>query len=104
MNIVLNSRILVGPMHQAADDYAKKWEPELPKHIEWMQSPSELCVLDIRDEPEPKAPVRERRATRPLKPAVKPWALATRLEDALRHHLGLKLPGEDPPRGRVTHW
>ena len=86
VNIVLNSRILIGRWHHEADRVARCWNPERPKKIEWMQSPSDLCVLSVSDQDDegqgdPYGRVVER-ASLPL---------ASRLEETLRQQLGLAM-------------
>ncbi|WP_035613760.1 hypothetical protein [Haloferula sp. BvORR071] len=97
MNIVLNSRVLIGRDHIAADRYTRQWRPGLQKDIEWLQSPSELCVLSITrgtDEILPGEPAPALAKKRSAYPAT--LAMTNGLEDELRRHLGLKLPITSP--------
>jgi hypothetical protein len=86
MNIVLNSRVLIGFRHSEADRLARLWKPEEPIEIQWMQSPSDLCVLSVSDV-ETTRP--DDRYGRIVEHASLP--LASKLEETLRVQLGLKL-------------
>lgn len=45
MNVLLNSRLLIGANHRAAERLAIGWKPGIA--IQWMVSPSDLCVLKV---------------------------------------------------------
>lgn len=86
MNIVLNSRVLVGFRHSEADRLTRLWKPDESIEIQWMQSPSDLCVLSVSDI---EATRPDDRYGRVVEHASLP--LASKLEEALRMQLRLKL-------------
>jgi hypothetical protein len=105
MNVVLNSRVLVGEKHDAAADFALHWNSGIFPQIEWLLSPSELCVLKITASPGEAVPT-----TSSFGSSSRPTlAIANRLEDDLRRHLGMRLPA-DPvtpptvPGARPRQW
>ena len=86
--MVLNSRVLVGEQHDAAADFALHWNAGIFPQIEWLLSPSELCVINITASPGEAMP-----PTSSFGSSSRPTlALANRLEDDLRRHLGMRLP------------
>jgi hypothetical protein len=87
MNVLLNSRVLIGEKHDAAADFARQWKSDSASQIEWLLSPSELCVLDISASPGETIPPGSSfgNSSRPT------LALVNRLEDDLRRHLGMRL-------------
>jgi len=92
MNVVLNSRVLIGEKHDAAADFALHWIAGISPQVEWLLSPSELCVLDVIPSPGEAAPPASvfGSSTRPN------LAMANRLEDDLRRHLGMRLTPDQP--------
>ncbi|MCW1925280.1 hypothetical protein OKA05_22155 [Luteolibacter arcticus] len=88
MNVVLNSRVLIGEKHDAAADFARHWKSDTSSQIEWLLSPSDLCVLDITASPGEVLPTEGYfgNASRPT------FTMVNRLEDDLRRHLGMALP------------
>jgi hypothetical protein len=50
MKIVLNSRVLIGARHDAAENYVRNWRGSA-NQVEWRASPSARCVLDIGGAP-----------------------------------------------------
>jgi hypothetical protein len=92
MNVLLNSRILVGEKHDAAADFARRWSTGTAPQIEWLLSPSELCVLDITTSPGEAMPPASSfgNSSRPT------LAMVNRLEDDLRRHLGMRLSPDQP--------
>jgi hypothetical protein len=95
MNVVLNSRVLVGEKHDAAADFALHWNSGVFPQVDWLLSPSELCVLDITATPGESLPPGGTfgGTTRPT------LAMVNRLEDDLRRHLGMRLSPEQPLYG-----
>jgi hypothetical protein len=47
MQIRLNSRTLVGPIHEAAVDFVSNVYGLPTSAIDWVESPSAKCVLDL---------------------------------------------------------
>jgi hypothetical protein len=92
MNVVLNSRILVGEKHDAAAAFARRWNSAIAPQIEWLLSPSDLCVIDISASPDevPPSAGSYGASSRPT------LAMVNRLEDDLRRHLGMRLSPEQP--------
>jgi hypothetical protein len=92
MNVLLNSRVLVGEKHDAAANFARHWGSGIAQQIEWLLSPSDLCVLQITASPgEPMPPASSfGSSTRPT------LAMANRLEDDLRRHLGMQMSPAQP--------
>ena len=87
MNVLLNSRVLIGEKHDAAANFARRWKSGSAPKIEWLLSPSELCVLDISASPgETITPASSFGAS-----SGPTLALLNRLEDDLRRHLGMRL-------------
>ena len=92
MNVVLNSRILVGEKHDAAADFARQWRSGIAPQIEWLLSPSDLCVLDITTSPGEVLPP----GSSPGNSSRPTLAMVNRLEDDLRQHLGMRLSPDQP--------
>jgi hypothetical protein len=91
MRIVLNSRTLVGPQHVEAAAFASEWIPGMAVNIEWLESPSARCVLQV-DLP-PDSPVVIRGRVLP----VDGRDVRSQLEDDLRDHLNFPpYLGDDP--------
>jgi hypothetical protein len=80
MNVVLNSRLLVGSYHERALQIARRRLPGPNTRFEWMNSPSSFCVLAIEEEDEVKHETH--RATRKV---------VSSLEAEMRQDLGLRL-------------
>ena len=75
MKGILNTRTLVGNDHDRAAEFVSEYLPDVVADIEWMQSPSARCVLDL------------------IPPDSE---LQIQLELALRDHLGLAVyEGDD---------
>jgi hypothetical protein len=81
MNVILNSRVLIGANHHAAERIARHWRPDMPKKVEWKLSPSDLCVLRIDPEPD--------QARNGRRPSGDMLRLANSLEIELRTRLRL---------------
>lgn len=76
MNITLNTRTLVGHDHDKAADFAAMHFDLVTGGIDWRQSPSARCVLDITPDDQ---------------------VLRVQFEQELRVHLGLPpYLGDDP--------
>ncbi|MEK7954459.1 hypothetical protein [Luteolibacter soli] len=87
MNVLLNSRVLVGAQHDAAAAFARRWNAGIIPQIQWLLSPSELCVLEVTASPGESLP-----STSSFGNSSRPTlAIANRLEDDLRRHLGMRL-------------
>jgi len=99
MNVVLNSRVLVGEKHDAAADFALHWNAGILPQIEWLLSPSELCVLDITASPDEVIPP----ASSSGPSTRSTLAMVNRLEDDLRRHLGMRLSPDQPLYGRAVN-
>jgi len=92
MNVVLNSRVLVGEKHDAAAAFARHWNSDISPQIEWLLSPSELCVLNIT-----ASPGEAMNFNNPFGHSTRPTlAMVNRLEDDLRRHLGMRLSPDQP--------
>ena len=87
MNVVLNSRILVGPRHMEAERLTRTWKPEELKEIQWSQSPSDLCVLSVSE----VDTVGDSGGSYARMVKHASMRLASNLEEALRRHLDIKL-------------
>ena len=97
MKITLNSRTLVGPQHVQATAFASEWTPEHPVEIDWLESPSARCVLEV-DIP-PDRPVILSGTVQPLDG----HDAREHLEIDLRENLGLPpFQGEDPDGSERT--
>ena len=48
MELVLNTRTIVGHDHDRATEFVRDYFPVEGLRIEWMQSPSARCVLELR--------------------------------------------------------
>ena len=95
MNVVLNSRILVGEKHDAAAEFARQWRSGIAPQIEWLLSPSDLCVLNITASPG-EAMLPSGSSGNSSRPTL---AMLNRLEDDLRRHLGMRLSPDQPLYG-----
>lgn len=102
MNVTLNSRTLVGPQHVAAESFLRDRYPLGLARIDWVQSPSARCVLELQQA--------ANTASLTGDPAVAASPLAESemlrsLEAKLRAHLGLDpYAGDDSSQseGRVS--
>ncbi len=75
MKLVLNTRTLVGHDHTSAAEFAREYFDGFSAEIDWMQSPSARCVLELNPEDQ---------------------ELQIQLEQELRAHLGLpSFDGDD---------
>lgn len=91
MKVTLNSRTIVGPQHTQAAAFAGEWVPEEPLEVDWQESPSARCVLDI--EIPPDRPFILRGAVEP----VDGHDARSHLEIDLRDNLGMPpYCGDDP--------
>ncbi|QJE95138.1 hypothetical protein [Luteolibacter luteus] len=86
MNVILNSRTLVGPQHTAAETFLRDRYPMDLAKIDWLQSPSARCVLELQQAAHVAAVSGDPNTA--VNPFPESEALVS-LEESLRAHIGL---------------